>query len=138
MIIVDAGTSHKYGAYLRDKSDITTMASFETFHTIAETLTGKKIRRLCTDRAFNSANWREYCQAHGIIHELTAPYSSAQNGLAERAILTTMDDVCTLLCDSGLNHSFWAEAAAYSIDTCNLVPSCRHPGQILLEGFSGK
>ena len=114
------------------------MASFDTFHTTAETLTGKKIHRLCTDQAFDLANWREYCQAHGIIHELTAPYSSAQNGLAECAIRATMDDVRTLLRDSGLNHSFWAEAAAYSIDTRNLIPSCCHLGQIPLEGFSGK
>jgi hypothetical protein len=49
-----------------------------------------------------------------------------------------MNDVHTLLCDSGLNHSFWAEAAAYSIDTCNLIPSRRHPGRIPLEDFSGK
>ena len=69
------------------------MVSFEIFCTTAEMLTGKKICWLCTDHAFNSANWREYCQAHGIIHELTAPYSSAQNGLAEHAIQTTMDDV---------------------------------------------
>jgi hypothetical protein len=108
------------------------------FRTTAETTTGKKICHLRTNRAFNSAAWRDYCQAHGIIHEFTAPYSSAQNGLAERAIRTTMDDVRTLLRDSGLNHSFWAEAAAYSIDTRNLIPSCRHPGQISLEGFSGK
>ena len=49
MIIIDAGTSHKYGVYLRDKSDPTPLASFEAFHATAETLTGKKIRQLCTD-----------------------------------------------------------------------------------------
>ena len=90
MIIVDAGTSYKYGAYLRDKSDPTTLESFETFRAQVETTTGKKIRRLRTDRAFDSTAWREYCKTRGIIHEFTAPYSSAQNGLAERAIRTTM------------------------------------------------
>jgi hypothetical protein len=137
MIIVDAGTSHKYGVYLRDESDTTIMASFEAFRTTAETLTRKKICCLWTDKAFDLAVWREYCQTNSIIHEFTAPYSSAQNGLAECAIRTTMDDVRTLLHDSGLSHS-WAEAAAYSIDTCNLIPSCHHPSQIPLEGFSGK
>jgi Integrase core domain len=86
MIIVDAGTSHKYGEYLQDKSDTTTLAAFDMFCIAAETTTGRKICRLQTDRAFNSAAWRDYCQAHGIIHEFTAPYSSAQNGLAECAI----------------------------------------------------
>ena len=63
--------------------------------------------------------WKEYNQKHGITHELSAPYSSSQNGLAEQAIRTTMDDVHTLLRDSGLGNSYWAEAAAYSIDTWN-------------------
>ena len=71
--------------------------------------------------------WEKYCQTHGIIYEFTAPYSSAQNGLAEQAIRTTIDDVCTLLCDSGLGPSYWAEAATYSIDTQNFIPSHRHP-----------
>jgi len=138
MMIVDAGTSCKYGVYLQDKSDMSTIEGFDNFRITAETLTGRKIRRIRTDRAFDSNAWKEYCQKHGIIHEFTAPYSSAQNGLAERAIRTTMDDVRTLLNDSGLNHSFWAEAAAYSIDTRNLIPSRRHPDKIPLEAFTTK
>ena len=49
-----------------------------------------------------------------------------------------MDDVRTLLRDSDLRHSYWAEAAAYSIDTRNLIPSRRHPGRIPQESFMGK
>src|ERR1700678_653326 len=93
MLIVDAGTSTKYGAYLQDKSDMSTLASLDTFCTMAETLTGRRICRLRTDRAFESATWKEYCQRHGIIHEFTALYWSAQNGLAERAIRTTRADL---------------------------------------------
>ena len=138
MILVDAGTSYKHGAYLPDKSDATTIEVFDIFRAMAKTTTGQKIRRLRTDRAYESNTWREYCQRHGITHEFTAPYSSAQNGLAECAIRTTMDDVRTLLRDSDLGHSYWAEAAAYSIDTQNLIPSRQHPGRIPQESFTGK
>ena len=138
MIIVDAGTSYKHGAYLSDKSDQTTITSFEIFRARAETLTSRKVKKLRTDRAYESSAWRDYCQKQGITHEFTAPYSSAQNGLSERAIRTTMDDVRTLLRDSGLGHSYWAEAAAYSIDTRNLIPSRRHPSAIPLQSFSGE
>jgi hypothetical protein len=138
MIIVDAGTSYKYGAYLADKSDLTTIGAFDIFRARVETLTGRKIRRLKTDGAFNSSAWNEYLQKFGISHEPTAPYSSAQNGLAERAIRTTLEDVRTLLRDSGLGHSYWAEASAYSIENRNLIPSRRHPGKIPLESFTGK
>jgi hypothetical protein len=57
MIIIDAGTSFKYGAYLPDKSDATVMSSFETFCAKAETPTGKKIHWLQTDRAYESHAW---------------------------------------------------------------------------------
>ena len=46
MVIVDAGTSYKYGAYLSDKSDRTTIATFDIFRVNAETITGKKVCRL--------------------------------------------------------------------------------------------
>jgi hypothetical protein len=138
MPIVDAGTSYKHGAYLSDKSDSSTIPAFDDFRVKAEAMTTYKIRRLRTDNAYKSVAWDEYCRKHGIIHEFTAPYSSAQNGLAERAIRTTVDDIRTLLHDSGLGHSYWAEAAAYSVDTRNLIPSRRHPGRIPLESFSGK
>ena len=138
MIVVDAGTSYKYGAYLSDKSDSTTIAAFDAFRSAAEALTGRKISRLRTDGAFDTGAWRDYDKEHGLTHELSAPYSSSQNGLAERAIRTTMDDVRTLLRDSGLGHSYWAEAAAYSIYTRNLIPSRRHPDRVPCEHFSGK
>ena len=138
MIIVDGGTSCKFGAYLPDKADNSTLEAFDAFRQKAEIVTGGKVCRLRTDGAFDSAAWRTYLGRNGITHEPTAPYSSAQNGLAERAIRTTIDDVRTLLRDSGLGHSYWAEAAAYSIDTRNLIPSRRHPGRIPLESFTGK
>lgn len=93
MIIVDAGTSYKYGAYLADKLDSTTLAAFEIFRAQTEVATGRKVRRLRTDGDFETVIWKDYCQQNGITHEMTAPYSSSQNGLAERAIRTTIDDV---------------------------------------------
>jgi len=138
MPIVDGGTSYKHGAYLSDKSDSSTIAAFDAFRIEAESLTGRKVHRIRTDRAYEMSAWKDYCQHHGIIHEFTAPYSSAQNGLAERAIHTTMDDVRTLLRDSSLHHSYWAEAASYSVHTRNLIPSRRHPGKIPLQSFTGK
>ena len=98
MPIIDGGTSYKHGtylhgAYLPDKSDATTISAFDAFRLEAESLSGHKIKRLRTDRAYNLTAWRDYCLKHRITHEFTAPYSSAQNGLAECAIRTMMDDV---------------------------------------------
>ena len=79
------------------KSDSSTIAAFEAFRVEAEDLSGCKVRRICTDRADDTSAWKDYCQHHAIIHDLTTPYSSAQNGLAECTIRTTMDNVRTLL-----------------------------------------
>src|SRR6266545_3123552 len=119
MPIVDGGSSYKYGAYLPDKSDSSTIAAFDTFRIEAESLSGHKVCRIRMDRAYDTSAWKDYCQRHGIIHEFTTPYSSAQNGLAEWAIHMTMDNVRTLLHDSGLGHSYWAEAASFSVHTRN-------------------
>ena len=104
MAVVNGGTSFKYGAYLSDKSDASTITAFDMFQVEAESLSERKIRRLRTDRAYESSSWHDYCQNHGIVHEFTAPYSSAQNGLAERAIRTTMDDVRTLVLEISVSR----------------------------------
>jgi len=52
---------------------------------------------------------------HGISHVMVAPDAHAQNGRVERAHLTILDDVRTLLLQSGLPPSYWAEAANYSV-----------------------
>jgi hypothetical protein len=139
MIIVDGRTSYKYGVYLPDKSDDTMIAVFDAFCIKAETATGRKICQMQTNQAYESKAWEEYCECHGIIiHEFTAPYFSAQNGLAEHGIRTTIDNTCTLLWDSGLGHAYWAQVAAYSINTQNIIPSHRHLGTIPTEAFLGK
>ena len=43
MIIIDAGTSYKYGAYLEDKPDSTTLATFDIFCFQAEMMMGRKV-----------------------------------------------------------------------------------------------
>jgi GAG-pre-integrase domain len=54
MIMVDAGTSCKYGAFLANKSDATTTAAFEVFRTQAEAETGHKLKRIRCDGAFDA------------------------------------------------------------------------------------
>ena len=46
IIIVDGGTSYKYGTYTSDKSDSTTLAAFNIFCVKAETATGRKVSKV--------------------------------------------------------------------------------------------
>src|SRR6266545_4885277 len=58
MPIVDGGSSYKYGAYLSDKSDSSTIAAFDSFWAVAESLLGRKVRRVHTDRAYDMSAWK--------------------------------------------------------------------------------
>jgi hypothetical protein len=51
-----------------------------------------------------------YCEFTGIIHETSIAYTPQQNEVAERKNRILVEMVNGLLCNSGLNKSFWGEA----------------------------
>jgi transposase InsO family protein len=59
---------------------------------------------------FDNTKLDTFCSSHGILFRFSRPYTSQQNGKAERAIRTTNDVVRTLLFQAFLPSSFWAEA----------------------------
>jgi transposase InsO family protein len=98
---------------------------------MSEKQTGKPLKRIRTDEGteFDNKLWREYLAEHGIIHEMTSPYSSSGNAVAERANRTIMDRVRTVLHDAGLPGTYWAEGAATIVYLKDFVPTTRHPGK---------
>ncbi|KAI5333799.1 hypothetical protein L3X38_023931 [Prunus dulcis] len=71
----------------------------------------KKIKRLRSDRGgeYTSNELGVFCEEHGIIHEVTPPYSPQSNGVAERKNRTLMDMVNSMLLSSGLPENLWGE-----------------------------
>ena len=63
----------------------------------------EKIKILRSDRGreYTSNNMTEFCQEHGIIHEVVAPYTPQSNGVAERKNKILMDMVNCMLLSSG-------------------------------------
>lgn len=76
---------------------------------------------ICTLRSdnggeFASSEFHHYCRQRGIKREFTAPYSSGQNGLAERKNHSLQKTTRALLKQAGLPLPYWGEAvvlAAY-------------------------
>ena len=64
----------------------------------------------------------EFCQEHGIIHEVTAPYTPQSNGVAERKNKTLMDMVNCMLLSSGAPENLWGEALLSVCFILNRVP----------------
>jgi histone deacetylase 1/2 len=63
-----------------------------------------------------------FLAAHGILLRLSCPYTSAQNGKAERILRTLNNSVRTLL-HASMPPSYWAEALAAACYLLNRRPS---------------
>ena len=64
----------------------------------------------------------EYCAQHGIIHEVTPPYSPQSNGVAERKNRTLKEMMNAMLLSSGVPQNLWGEAVLSANDLLNKVP----------------
>ena len=69
---------------LKNKSDA--FEKFQDFLKEVENQFGRKIKRIKSDRGleYESSAFNSFVQSWGIIHETTAPYLLASNGVAER------------------------------------------------------
>lgn len=82
--------------------------------------------------------WLDFCKERGIIIKVIAPYLSAANGVAERAISITIARICTMIHSAGLKPKMWAETAATDVYLQSLVPSLRNPGKMPYEWYKKK
>jgi transposase InsO family protein len=85
--------------------------------------------QFCTPiRSFQTDNGKEFVNhasttifdSRGIQLCLSCPYSSPQNGKAERAIRTVNNTMRTLLLQAHMPPSFWAESLASVVHVLNL------------------
>ncbi|CAA0841985.1 Uncharacterized mitochondrial protein AtMg00820, partial [Striga hermonthica] len=105
----------------------------------AETQTGKKLKRLRSDRGgeYESNPFGEYCRNFGIIHEETPPYSPQSNGVAEQKNRTFKDMINSFLLNSGLPKYMWGEALNTACHILNRVP-LKHNEITPFESWKGR
>ena len=77
-----------------------------------ETQRDVKVQRIRIDRGteFLTNELREFLVDKGIVHELTAPYTPQQNGVAERFNRTVKEKARCMILDAALPAEFWGEA----------------------------
>ena len=97
---------------------------FIKFKTEVENQKNKKIKRLSSDRGgeYGLALYKKFCEENGIIHEVTAPRTPEQNGIAERKNITLKDMMNAMLINSGLPSNMWGEAILSTCHVLNRVP----------------
>lgn len=110
-------------SFLKRKSDAA--EALITYIKLAENQLDLNVKTVRSDRGgeFEAGRLQDFFRDHGIEHHEVPPAAHAQNGRVERAHLTILNTVRTLLIESDLPDTFWAEAAQYTVYTRNRCPS---------------
>ena len=105
-----------------------------------ETQLNLKVRKIRTDNGseFTNKDFTEFSASQGIVHQFTNPYSPQMNGVAERFNRTLIEGTRSLLADSGLPKTFWAEMANTFTYVKNRSGHSKLGGQTPISKFLGK
>jgi transposase InsO family protein len=123
ILVVNDCTRYMWLELLRTKDEA--LSFFKKVKAAAEAGRECKLLAFCSDRGgeFNSGEFVEFCDANGINHQTTAPYTPQQNGVVERRNQTVVKMARCLLKAMELPGTFWGEAVKTSVYILNRAPS---------------
>ena len=95
------------------------------FAKMVETQFSKCIKIFRSDNTleYNQYAFQAILNSFGIVHQLTCPSTSQQNGRAKRKLYHILDTVRTLLLSTKVPTLFWGKAALHAVYTINRIPS---------------
>jgi hypothetical protein len=104
------------------KSD--TLYVFMMFKKMVENLLSRTIKIIQSDGGgeFMSKAFTTFLQHHGIIHQISCPYTPQQNGVVERKHRHIVEMGLCLLSQSSLPLSFWLETFSTAVFLINRLP----------------
>lgn len=107
---------------LRSKDQV--FSKFLHFSAFIQNQFSKTIKKFQCDNGteYNNAQFHNHFSANGITFRFSCPYTSQQNGQAERMIRTINNAVRSLLFQAQLPNSFWVEALHIAFHILNLLP----------------
>ena len=120
--IVDNYSRKVWTICTKDRKSIP--SELDTWKTTVELQTGQKLKAVRLDNAMELLSVvKEWVKKYGLTLQDTEPYTSHQNGVAERAIQTTEASVRAMIHDAQLPIEFWDEAAKTSAYLKNHTPA---------------
>ncbi|WVZ94315.1 hypothetical protein U9M48_040221 [Paspalum notatum var. saurae] len=127
LVVVDDFSHYSWTFPLRFKSE--TFSTLSHFFAWVSTQFGLTIKAVQCDngREFDNNASRSFFLTRGVQLRMSCPYTSAQNGKAERMIRTTNDVMRTLLFQASLPARFWAESLHTATYLINRLPSTASP-----------
>ncbi|HEV7735828.1 MAG TPA: DDE-type integrase/transposase/recombinase [Chlamydiales bacterium] len=108
---------------------------FKDRRAIVESESEHRVKTLRTDNGgeYTSTLFEKYLRETGTRHQLTAPYSSFENGKSERQHRTIMDRARSILSQTGLKTSMWGECVLTSCYVRNRSPTSALRGKTPYE-----
>ena len=106
LTFIDDSTRKVWVYLLKHKEEV--FSTFQKFLAMVENQTGKKLKAFRTDNGgeYVSTEFKDFCSRRGIRRQFSAPYTPAQNGIAERKHRHIDDMGLTLLSQASLPHFF--------------------------------
>jgi histone deacetylase 1/2 len=107
--------------FLKHKSDVE--RSFYSFQKHVEHLFNSKILAVQSDWGGEYHRLNRYFRDEGIVHRVTCPHTSQQNGIAERKHRHIVETGIALLAHSSLPIRLWDEAFLTAVYLINRMPT---------------
>ncbi|CAH9131347.1 unnamed protein product [Cuscuta epithymum] len=123
ILFLDDFTNFLWIYPLSHKSDA--FSTFVHFNTFVQNQFGLSIKTLQCDngREYNNSLFHTYCSNNGISFRFSCPYTSPQNGKAERKIRSINNITRTLLLHASIPPNFWPHAVLQATYLHNILPS---------------
>ncbi|GKE06204.1 putative ribonuclease H-like domain-containing protein [Tanacetum coccineum] len=112
LVIIDDFSRFSWVFFLRTKDE--TSGILKDFIRQIENQLNKKVKTIRCDNGteFKNRDMIEFCGSKGIKREYSNARTPQQNGVAERKNRTLIEAARTMLADSFLPNTFWAEAVS--------------------------
>ena len=131
-------TARKVWVYAMKSKD-ETFSCFQKFLSSVKTQYGRKLKALRSDNSgeYVSHECTDFCARREIKREFTAPYTLAQNGVAERMNQMIQERILSMLSQANVTQGFWAEALNTTVYLINRSPNASLNFKVSEELWSG-
>ncbi|GJR19530.1 putative ribonuclease H-like domain-containing protein [Tanacetum coccineum] len=138
LVITDDFSRFSWVFFLRTKDE--TSAILQDFIRQIENQLNKKVKTIRCDNGteFKNRDMIEFCGSKGIKREYSNARTPQQNGVAERKNRTLIEAARTMLADSFLPNTFWAEAVSTACYVLNRVLVTKPQNKTPYELITGK
>ncbi|GJW09388.1 putative ribonuclease H-like domain-containing protein [Tanacetum coccineum] len=112
----------------------------KSFITGIENLVDHKVKVIrCDNRTeFKNREMNQFCEMNGILRQFSVARTPQQNGVAERRNMTLIEAARTMLADSKLPTTFWAEAVNTACYVQNRMSVVKPHNKTPYELFHGR